>query len=50
MQKVTSNYLVRLVDVFAYQKHTFIVYEKTDDLSMLKIIERQRGEYTEAFC
>ena len=50
MQKVTSNYLVRLIDVFDYQKHTFIVYEKTDDQNMLKIIERQRGNYSENFC
>ena len=40
MQKVTSNYLIRLVDAFYFKNHTFIVYEKTDDSNMLKIIER----------
>ena len=40
MQKVTSNYLIRLVDAFYFKNNTFIVYEKTDDSNMLKIIER----------
>jgi len=50
VSKVSSDYKVMFVDAFEYSNHNFLVMEMMPKGSIIEIIKKGRGTYSEEFC